>query len=331
MRWSTAAGGGLPSAAAAAVEAGQFKSDALDPVASRPDALGQLGRVFQRMAQEVAAREQALKQQVQALRIEIDQSKKAHEVAQITESDYFRKLKERAELLATIAGRNRDPGNASMPMVASSTGLSNLPVQLEYRFCRGPKHGYNIGQQIRCASGSKRVSLLDIIGSFCRVQPYRLRICCPLPQRTRLMSHIHMATRQKAGVWLDFVDIHGQEHVKRALEVAAAGGHNVSMSGPPGSGKTLLACSLPRHLRCAAHTGTCSASASVTPTEAPDVTCIYSITGMLPGDVPLIRHRHFRTPHHTISQAGLVGGGQWPRSGEISLAHCHLSAKAHPP
>lgn len=86
-------------AAAAAVEAGQFKSDALDPVASRPDALGQLGRVFQRMAQEVAAREQALKQQVQALRIEIDQSKKAHEVAQITESDYFRKLKERAQLL----------------------------------------------------------------------------------------------------------------------------------------------------------------------------------------------------------------------------------------
>jgi len=67
----------------------------------------------------------------------------------------------------------------------------------------------------------------------------------------------------------------------------------------------------------------------MTPTEAPDVTRIYSITGMLPGDVPLIRHRHFRAPHETISQAGLVGGGQWPRSGEISCAQGSLTFPAN--
>ena len=81
------------------------------------------------------------------------------------------------------------------------------------------------------------------------------------------------------------------------------------MSGPPGSGKTLLARSLPSILP------------RMTPTEALDVTRIYSVAGMLPGDVPLIHHRPFRAPHHTISHAGLVGGGQWPRPGEISLAH----------
>jgi magnesium chelatase family protein len=107
----------------------------------------------------------------------------------------------------------------------------------------------------------------------------------------------------------DFQDIKGQEHVKRALEVAAAGGHNVLMSGPPGAGKTLLARSLPSILP------------SMTLSEALDVTRIYSVADMLPSDTPLIRQRPFRAPHHTISNAGLVGGGHWPRPGEISLAH----------
>ncbi len=107
----------------------------------------------------------------------------------------------------------------------------------------------------------------------------------------------------------DFQEIKGQEHVKRALEVAAAGGHNVLMIGPPGSGKTLMARALPSILP------------TMTIDEALDVTRIYSVSDQLPRDTPLIRIRPFRSPHHTISHAGLVGGGNWPRPGEISLAH----------
>ena len=107
----------------------------------------------------------------------------------------------------------------------------------------------------------------------------------------------------------DMADIKGQEHVKRALEVAAAGNHNLVMCGPPGSGKTLLARALPGILP------------SLTSDEALDVTKIYSVAGLLPSDTPLIRQRPFRSPHHTISNAGLVGGGHWPRPGEISLSH----------
>ena len=107
----------------------------------------------------------------------------------------------------------------------------------------------------------------------------------------------------------DLAEIKGQEHVKRALEVAAAGGHNVIMNGPPGSGKTLLARALPSILP------------PMTGEEALEVTKIYSVSGLLPTDTPMIRQRPFRSPHYTVSHAGLVGGGQWPRPGEISLSH----------
>ena len=108
---------------------------------------------------------------------------------------------------------------------------------------------------------------------------------------------------------IDFAFIKGQEHVKRALEVAAAGSHNIVMSGPPGSGKTLLARSLPSILP------------EMTPQEALEVTKIYSVSGLLPSNSSLIKERPFRSPHYTISHAGLVGGGHLPRPGEISLSH----------
>lgn len=143
----------------------------------------------------------------------------------------------------------------------------------------------------------------------------------PVPRLVDLVAHLRgdihlpaapatpLVTVDPPTPALDLADVRGQEHAKRALEISAAGAHNVLFTGAPGAGKTLLARALPDILP------------PLTAEETLEVTRIYSVAGVLAPSEPVVHRRPFRGPHHTVSYAGLVGGGSSPRPGEISLAH----------
>ena len=180
-------------------------------------------------------------------------------------------------------------GVLSMAMAAAKCGLRGIIVPRENAAEAAVVEGIEV---IPVASLSEAVSFvtgqLDID---------------PTPSR------VHEIFDEFAAYEIDFADVRGQESAKRAITVAAAGAHNLLMLGPPGSGKTMLAKRVP------------TVCPQLTPGESIETTRIYSVIGRLKNGQPLMAQRPFRSPHHTISEAGLVGGGSSPVPGEISMAH----------